>query len=273
MDIEEKIVEEVKNEGTVVETSGTPKTEEIARESGWKPLEEWDGNPEEWVDAKTFNQRGEYLERIKTQSSQLKKLEKKLHSQEQTLKELADHHRKVAETERKRALDELKDLKKQALDIGDNERVVDIDDRIADLKQTKIEAPQQEQTQPGLHPELVEWIEDNPWYEKDSILRGAANGVVEEIITNNPELKGEVSRVLEMATNRLKEEFPNKFGKRRQAITESSSNEANKGSPSKNLARKLTEEQRGFAKRFIQQGALKSYEEYAQQLADIGELS
>ena len=264
----EQVVEPTIQEG--------PTPEDRARESGWKPLEEWSGNSDEWVDAKTFNQRGEYLERIKTQSSQLKKLEKKLHSQEQTLKELADHHRKVAEIERTKALDSLKDLKKQALDIADHSRVVEIDDKIADLKNTKIEEPTRQQAQEP-HPDVVEWIEDNPWYDDnnsshDPLLAGAFNGVVESILKKNPELKGEVKRVLDMAASKLKEEFPSKFGKRRQTITESSSSEPTKGSPDKNLARKLNEEQRQFAKRFIQQGALKSYEEYAQQLAAIGEL-
>lgn len=262
--LEEVIVEPVIQEG--------PTSEDKARESGWKPLEEWSGNSDEWVDAKTFNQRGEYLERIKTQSSQLKKLEKKLHSQEQTLKELADHHRKVAEIERKKALDDLKDLKRQALDLGDNSKVVEIDDKISDLKQLKIEEPVKQQSQEEMHPDLVEWIEDNPWYEQDDILTGATNGLVAGIIKKHPELKGQVREVLDMATSKLKEEFPSKFGKRRQTVTESSSSETAKGSPDKNLARKLNEEQRQFAKRFIQQGALKSYEEYAQQLAAIGEL-
>jgi len=249
---------------------------EKAMEGGWKPLEEWDGDPEDWVDAKTFNQRGEYMERIKAQSSLLKKYEKKLSKVEAEMQTLAEHHRKVAEIEREKALNELKDLKRQALDLGDSTKVVEIDDKIDDIKRSKIESPKTTDTPTTLHPEVVEWIEENPWYESDKALQGAANAILEDITNNNPELKNKPAKVLAMMKEQLEDEFPNKFKRRTSAVAEPSNNDGSKKSgteaSNRNLAKRLTEEQRQYAAKFIKVGAVKSYEEYAKQLNDIGAL-
>jgi hypothetical protein len=247
--------------------------EEIARQGGWKPLEEWDKAPEDWIDAKEFNLRGEYMDRIKSQSSLIKKLEKKLGNLEMTTAELADHHRKVKETEYQRALQDFKALKREALDMGDNEKVVEIDDRIDDLKKSYKPV---EVTQEGLHPDVVQWMEDNPWYKEDPALAGAANGIVQNLLSTDPSLQGQVKEVLERATTKLKEEFPQKFnGKPRNTkVTEPSTSDNNTATPkpAKYTARHLNEEQKRIAKRFVDQKAVKSMDEYAQQLADIGAL-
>lgn len=270
--MDQVVIEKVE---VVPEPSVAPSYEEKALDSGWKPLEEWEGNPEDWVDAKTFNQRGEYMDRIKSQSSIIKKLEKNQSKLQQDFQVLAEHHRKVAEIERAKAITELKQLKKQALDLGDTDKVVDIDDKIDDLKQedriakTTPVAPTTE-----IHPELTDWLEENPWYETDKALQGAANAVLEDILAKQPSLKGQVSKTLAMVRDQLQEEFPNKFNKRRSPVSDSGDSQGTNSAKSsgKNLAKKLTAEQRQFATTFIKSGALKSYEEYAQQLADIGEL-
>lgn len=245
---------------------------ELAKQQGWRPLEEWEGNPEEWVDAKTFNQRGEYMDRIKTQSSLIKKLEKKLATHETTLKELAEHHKRVADIEYKRALDDLKGLKKEALELGDHGKVVEIDDKIQDLKAQPVK-PEPAQNAQEMHPDVMDWIEQNPWYEEDAVLAGAANGLVGDMIRRDPSLQGRVREVLEKVTTQLKEEFPNKFGKkvRMSTVTESSTSDTKQSAP-KYTARHLNADQKQIAKRFIAAGAIKSMDEYAQQMAEINGL-
>jgi len=251
--------------------------EDKARQSGWKPQEEWDGDPDDWVDAKTFNQRGEYLERIKSQSSLIKKIEKKLGEQEKTIKELAEYNRNIATIEREKALKELKNLKKEALDLADHDKVIEIDDRIAELQQQAKQQQQQEiqeKQEPELDPAVVDWIEENPWYENDPALQGAVNGLVAALIKKDPELKGRPRDVLEQVTAQLKEEFPHKFSRRTRStspVTESVSN--NSGSVSaqtgktKYTAKHLNEEQRKTAQRFIKAGAIKDMQQYVDDLA------
>jgi hypothetical protein len=38
--------------------------EQRAMEHGWRPKEEWEGDPEDWVSAREFNRRGELFARI-----------------------------------------------------------------------------------------------------------------------------------------------------------------------------------------------------------------
>lgn len=270
MDVDPIVAEE--NEG--ISLSQQPTGEDVARQQGWKPQEEWEGNPEDWVDAKTFNQRGEYMERIKSQSSLIKKLEKKLSTVESTMNTLAEHHRKVKETERARALDELKAMKVDALDMGDHSKVAEIDDQILDIKQA---AKDEVAKEPTIHPALESWIEENPWYKTDAILRGAAEGLAKDLVDKDPSLQGNVEEILSRVTDTLKEEFPNKFGRKqvRSAVLEGSNGDGvsqARTPTAKYTARHLNVEQRRIAERFVRQGAVKSLEEYARQLADIGEL-
>jgi hypothetical protein len=267
----EEVIDTPADAGTSLESTNiVPKHEDVARESGWKPLEEWDGDPEDWVDAKEFNRRGEYMDRMKHQSSLIKKLEKKLSKQGQTLSELAAHHQKVKETEYKRALEELKLQKKEALEYMDHDRVIDIDDRIDDLKRVK-ESEKTTTVPEGTPPEVQEWIEDNPWYEEDVLLQGAAEALIKKEVSKNPEIE-DLRGLLDKVTDRLKQEFPNKFGRKtRQTmpVAEPGNNEPSKTSKaSKYSARNLNELELRVAKKFVALGAVKSVEEYAKQLAE-----
>ena len=66
-----------------------------AREQGWKPKEEYEGDPEKWRPAKEFVERGELFGKIDTMGKELKETRK-------ALKMLQEHHSKVKETEFKR---------------------------------------------------------------------------------------------------------------------------------------------------------------------------
>jgi len=247
--------------------------EDLAREQGWRPLEEWDKDPEDWVDAKTFLRNGEYMDRIKSQSSTIKKLEKKLASQEDTVNELVQHHERVKEAEYQRGLKDLKALKKEAMELGDMDTVIDIDDKIMDLKQSNQAKPAKTQQSEETHPDVAEWMDRNPWYKEDPALQGAANGIISDILAKDPSMQGNIKEVLDRTSAKLKEEFPSKFGIRQRTprVTEPSGSEPKLSAP-KFTARHLNDQQKAVAKRFIAMGALKTMEEYAQQLGDIGGL-
>ncbi len=271
----DQIVEPQQSQGTTINPH-----EEAAIKAGWRPQEEWEGDLEDWVDAKEFNRRGEYMDRIKSQSSTIKKLEKRLAKNEEALDALADHHRKVQEDAYKKALNDLKGLKREALDIGDNEKVVDIDDRIDELKRVRDKEISEQQTNTKdntdqSNPEVDQWLEDNSWYKSDLALQGAMNAIVQDLVKKDPSLFGK-TEALDMAKELLQEEFPQKFKRRASAVSEPTSGQGtNKTSGTtkvQGLVRKLTAEQRRFADGFIKAGAIKSYEEYAQQLHDIGEI-
>ena len=87
--MDEKIVEDTQEEESTLSPA-----EETASAGGWKPEDEWEGTGE-WIDARTFNMRGELMDRIKSQTSQLRGQDKKMTKLESGLKELADHNKRI----------------------------------------------------------------------------------------------------------------------------------------------------------------------------------
>lgn len=247
---------------------------EKAQAGGWKPQEEWEGNPEDWVDAKQFNKNGEYIDHIKSLSSDHKKSQKQIAKLERELSILAEHHSKVAKIEYEKAMKDLKDLKKEALANLDADRVMEIDDRIEELRESRIQEPKAQRQEPQSYNDVVNtWVESNPWYNSDQILRAAANGLVQEILAQDPDRKQDIDGVLEEVSKQLKVEFPNKFGTQRTRTTSSVIEPGNDGKKqTTSYSRRLTAEQRRFAQRFVDRGAIASIEEYAKQMHDIGEL-
>ena len=272
---EEVIVDENLEESTL--TSDQLK----ATDSGWRPKEEWEGDQDEWIDARTFNMRGELMDRIKSQTSQLRGQDRKIQKLEGTMGKLAEHNKKMDEVAFKKALNELKGLKRDALDMANHDEVVEIDDQINDLKELQKEAAQQPQEAPeeNVNPDVAAWIDQNEWYKSDTTLRGAADALTMEIVKAYPELRGNPSEVLEKVSLRLKEEFPQKFGKqtrtRTQTVAEPGQadiSNRSKGSSKKYSSRHLNETQMDIGKTFVQDGIMKDLNEYASQLAELNEL-
>lgn len=276
------MTEDVKVEPTEiveVETDLTPE-ETLASESGWKPQDDWAGGEGKWIDARTFNMRGELMDRIKSQTSQLRGQDRKIGKLEEGLKNLSDHNKRMDEIAFKKALTELKTLKSDALDVADHTQVVEIDDQIADLKATQqAEQVQQPAEEQGVNADVSAWIDQNDWYRKDTTLRGAADALTMEIVRTQPELKGNPLEVLDIVSRRLKEEFPTKFGVARRATAQSvaepgqaDTSSKSKGSSKKYTPKHLNEDQLAIGKTFVEAGAMKNLNEYTSQLAEMGEL-
>lgn len=254
--------------------------DELASGNGWKPEDNYEGSPGTWIDSRTFNMRGELLERIKSQTSQLRGQDRKISNLEDGLKNLSEHNKKMDDIAFKRALEELKSLKVDALDLQDHQQVTEIDDKIADLKTSQVEPEATKPDTESLNPEVESWINTNSWYKDDVILRGAADALTMEVVHNNPELRGSPTAVLEKVTKMIQKEFPEKFGKLPRKKTLQSVSEPgqadetlrSKGASKKYTSKHLNEVQMAMGKTFVEAGAMKNLTEYAAQLAEIGEL-
>lgn len=92
------MTEEVKTVDT--QTQQTEQTEQPqyapiqleAIEQGWIPREEFDGDPDKFIDAAEFVRRGELFKKIESQSREVKQLR-------QALEAFKQHHSKVKEAE------------------------------------------------------------------------------------------------------------------------------------------------------------------------------
>jgi len=269
--------EEVNNEN-VEENEYTP-TESKAMSSGWRPEDDWTGESDDWVDAKTFNRNGEFMSRIQQQSKELNSNRNELDSLKAAMKELGEHNKKIAEQEYKNAMKSLKQEKVVALEEEDHSAVVEIEDKIDELKEIKREAetapveehPVNQDVAPN--PVFVEWAGTNQWYQDDVMLRGAADAIGMEYADKNQGVP--IEDVLQYVTKRMTEEFPNKFGNKNKnnpsAVSEPSGT-SRRGKKAKFTEKDLSDEQRQFAKTFVETGAFDNMQEYVDQLAAAGEL-
>lgn len=261
-------VEENQNAGTMIpgETSPGEQTEQPssstiedrAREQGWKPKEEFEGDVSKWVSAETFVAKGELIDRIE-------QLGKKLKDSEKTIKMLSEHHAKVKETEFKRAVEFLKQQKKQAYENGDVDKILELDDKIAEVRETQKAQKQQEQVDetPEAHPAFQSWVSENKWYESDSEMRADADAFGEAYARNNQDKTPQ--EVLEYVTKKIKKVYPEKFtNPNRNKPTGVESGSGNRqGSSRDNFS--LTEEEARVMNTFVRNGVM-TKEEYIKQV-------
>lgn len=253
------MAEETQNEqvDTPVEESGAaaqgPKFNEIeqrALEQGWRPESEYDG-PGKWRDAEEFLDRGELFHKIEEQKKHAKQLEF-------TVQELKKHYKGIRETEYRRALNALKLQKREAMDEGDNGRVVEIDEQIA---ATKVEAGQalRQLDQPvanvdntSTHPAFLIWQNRNSWYASKPAMRAYADEIGTQLAMrgmNNP------VEILQEVERRVRKEFSNEFtnpNRDKPGSVEGSGNRSGRKADSF----ELTADERKVMNRFVKQGVL-----------------
>lgn len=177
-----------------------------AIEQGWVPREEFDGDPDSFIDAPEFVRRGELFGKIEKQSRELKAVR-------QALEAFKIHHTKVKEVEYERALKTLKDAKRQATLDGDHERALALDDKIEEVKSEKEVVTREAQqiavqeAEEGYTPQFQSWIERNNWYETNMVMRKTADALGQEYHRQGHS----PAEVLEMVEKEIKREFKHKF--------------------------------------------------------------
>jgi hypothetical protein len=253
-----------KNEqGIKIEGEALTPVQQEALEQGWVPKDEFDGDPERFVDAGEFLRRGELFRKIESQSKEMKDMRR-------ALAELAKHNSKIAEVEYKRAIADLKAQKKTALSEGDADKVVEIDDKLDLVKDQQRLASQQavQQAIPQeVHPELQNWISNNSWYETNKGMRGWADARGVELAEEGKSPR-EVLKALEKEVkDRFKEKFTNPNRERAGAV------EGVRGRPMASKSDdsyELTDTERTIMNTLVNQKVL-TKEEYIKQLKAVKE--
>lgn len=259
-------------ENTTVELS---EGEQKARNNGWVPQEEWKGKPDDWVDYRQFNFRGELMSRINEQSSIIKHLTNKVSERDAALDDLVELNKKTAETQYKRALEELRARKIEALEEQDHATVMEIDDQIEELKEKKPKPvpQQQQQRQQQVSPEITQWLQDpkNSWYHTDPTMRAIADGAARQERLASPSLSD--SELLRRVEQQVKQSMPHKFKTNNAPATDTGGEYS--GTPSSRGKTPswsdLTDEQKTIATRYEKIG-LMNKKDYIKALVDAGEL-
>ena len=242
------------------EVEYTP-VEQEAMESGWVPKDKFEGDEHKWVPADEFLRRGELFKKIEDQSKQLKDVRK-------ALADMAKLHSQVREVEYKRALDELKKQRKEALIDGDADAFEAVEEKIELVKEeqatlkTKIDVPQE--TEGTSHPEFQAWVAQNSWYNTNEPMRAFADALGSQLSRSGKS----PSEVLREVAKAVREEFPKRFTNPNRdkpgAVESSQGRSRNTGSTFV-----LTDEERQIMNRFIRTGAIKDEKEYIESLRKV----
>lgn len=227
-----------------------------ARKMGWKPEDEYDGEPGKWIPAEEYVARAPIFEKNR-------KLTRKIKDLESSVSALKQHYERVEELAYNRAVSDLKAQKIKALEEGDHAAVVDIDDKIIELKKPK--APQVTS-----NPDFDVWVERNPWYEVDEELKEYADFVGSRYASQNPGALPE--QVYRHAESTVRARFPEKFrnpNKSRPAAVEGVSRSSSKSSkPSWN---DLPDHFQQVGNKFVRQGVM-TRDQYIDDLIKLGEI-
>lgn len=183
----------------------TGEIETKAKAMGWAPKEQWRGDPEKFVDAETFVQRGEEIlpilrannKKLETElgsvRTQLNNQEKLLKASAESMEELKNFNSSMAKERAGQRKEELKAALKTAREAGDVDAEVEITQQLAETtealkvanKPKTIATETATGESPAANymqtPEWKGWIQDNPWFGSDKVRTSLSMGVAEEI--------------------------------------------------------------------------------------------
>lgn len=182
-----------------------PSAEELkeAEELGWADKDSWKGDPEKWVDAKTFLDRGRHIlpivrdqnKRMKGELSQvtarLSTMEQALRSANATIAALEESQEEDVRAQVEASRKELKEELVKASRDGDHEGVAELTDKLAQLKNSEEDVDEgkvkgknrkeEEDTTPRIHPEIIQWFKDNPDFTNNKRKIALGNAIAEEL--------------------------------------------------------------------------------------------
>lgn len=242
-----------------------------AKSQGWVEKDQYRGNPNDWVDAERFVQRGREILPILRKNNE--HLVRDLQATKEQLKEFREaaeefkkfqkdtYDRKVVEYEARIA--EIKESRAQAISEGDGKKVNALDDALEEVKEAKREAKEAAVVKPqapGIDPSLQSWMDRNEWFGKDRRMTGIVNGIGEAVRAEFPEVKGQA--FLDKLDEALAEEFPDRFGKRQKTSpVESGSGRQGRGSSNARSYDNLPADAKQACDKFVKQ-KLMSRDEY-----------
>lgn len=200
--------------------SDAPSMEDQAREMGWRPKEEFKGDDSKWVDAETFVKRGEDILPIvranaKKDREALEAARAEIAEMKKTFGEFKKYHSQTERRAYERAMRDLEERQAEAVEAGDLKAVREITKEMTDLsKDVQTDGngdPYESEDHKG---ELARWKGENPWFEKDSVMTGAAIAIASELEAQGVKGKAQMDEV----AKRIKAEFPHKFENERRKV-------------------------------------------------------
>lgn len=207
--------------------------EATAGKQGWRPLAQYRGIPGGWKSAKQFIEDGQnYLPFVQKelretkllaerQANEMEGLRTEMATTRQDMQKLLEFSRKASKTGYDKAIKDLEAKRRQAAVDGDVLTYDQVGEQIGEMHEAREEVAEptpapdpKTQRQPApaknLAPEIVAFVDANPWFNKDALLNAAMIDAVKEIEGESPAMP--LADQLDLAKERLMEQYPKKFG-------------------------------------------------------------
>lgn len=186
-----------------------------AQSKGWKPLEEFDGDPDEWVDAGEFIRRQPLFERARAAERRAKDLEKKLDS---TTKFVEG----IEERVRKKTLEEIDAKRRQAVEDGDVEAFQEADKEYQQAQQApEVESEEEQEQQPELPRHVKDFAERNAgWFETDWAMTNDVLQATQFYINKGKAHEEALAQAEKDIRRKYADRFENPNKQRRQTVSE-----------------------------------------------------
>ena len=190
MSVPENKVEETKKEPESIDY------EALARSEGWRPKEELGSsfNPKLYCDAEEYIKRKPFIDERKSYRSEIRELKK-------TIESVVSFTEKNAQLAAKRAISELKAERKEAIKLGDSDKVEALDENIKEHEKA-VDVPPKDK----VAPEIIEWTKSNDWFNKEMELQDFAVAYCASYTKAHPE--DGMDKALEKTSQATRRAFP-----------------------------------------------------------------
>lgn len=170
--------------------------EQRAWDDGWRPEEQFEGDPTRWKTAREFNMYGEFQTEIRQLKSADRQKDKDV---EDRIAGLNKYHQAQMDSKVK----ELKSQQREAVQNADTEEFDRIQGQIDDVKSQAEPAPTPA-GQPDKDPTIAAWEEKNPWINADgekandaiaiwnSYAKANPNGTIQDALSH---VEGKINRL------------------------------------------------------------------------------
>jgi hypothetical protein len=250
------MTEEVKQEQEqkAVEAPVLSEVEQQAMELGWKPQDQFDeSSGKKWRTAEDFMDRKSLFDKIEDQHKRIRTLEKGLNAH-------AEYNARIEKAAYDRALKDLKQERRAALEEGDTLRAEDIRDQMEELKEKAKEVSAPVLPATDLPEPIKQWRQKNDWYEKDQVMTNFADGLGNRLVAQGVP----PSEILQIVEREVKENFPAKF--RNPNKDNAPKMETGNKKPTAADTFRLTAEEEHMMEAMIRAGAPIKREEYIAQI-------
>jgi len=237
-------------------------TEQKAMDEGWIPPDRFDKAEKDgkFKTAEEYLEYGSFFKKISTQNKEIQELRS-------TVSGITEHQKKVTQMELdnqkqqyEQTIADLKVQKVQALDEGNHEQVVDIDEKIRTTPQP---------TDPKPDNSIWDgWVKENQWYSDDKFLQREATSIGEQIAKD----EGLFGRELfDEVSSHIKQKYPSKFDNANRQNPATVEGGSNLPANSSKIAsdKDLTPDERTVYKKWDRQGVFKDDDARKKYFAEV----